>query len=79
MDTRNTKVLRLVLLHSDRTLHEVARELGTSKSTLSNIACGLYEPTDELREKVAKLFQVPAARLFARLNDEVPFLNEIVL
>jgi transcriptional regulator with XRE-family HTH domain len=73
----DVRVLRVALLQSGRTLHEVARAIGTSKSTLSNIANGLYEPTDALRERISAEFpHIPASRLFAKLSDAMPWLGQ---
>lgn len=71
---RTVTMLRVALLGSGRTLREIAQGVRTSPATLSNIANGLYEPSDVLRGRLAEYFQVPAHRLFRRLSDELPWL-----
>lgn len=73
---RTITMLRVALVGSGRTLHEVAKAVCTSPATLSNVANGLYEPSDILRVRLAEYFQVPASRLFRRLSDEMPWLYQ---
>lgn len=73
---RTITVLRIALLGSGRTLREIASAVDTSQSTLSNVANGLYPPSDALLMRLSAYFGVDGARLMKPLRLEMPWLYE---
>ncbi len=69
------KLLRVVLLYSGLTMRQVANAVGTSTTKLNYVANGVIEADDALRARLADYFNVAEARLFARLVDELPWLE----
>ena len=58
------EVLRLLRVFSNYKSGELAKELGISKSYLSEIEHGKKKPTIELLEKYAEIFDVKVSTIF---------------
>ena len=67
VDKNNVVGTRLKELRGNRTLEEVASELGISPSALSNYENGIRTPRDQIKTRIAKYYKKSLEALFFTL------------
>ena len=63
--------LRIALIKANRKIYEVEREAKLPQSKLSKIIHQVVEPTEDEKERLAKLLRKPVSELFATNSNPV--------
>lgn len=71
------RVLREVRRDQDRTLGDVAAEVGMSKQYLSEVERGKKEPSSEILRSICNALGMPLEHLLFRTGNKIVALNSI--